>query len=56
MRPLEYWKGERFLYGRVDNSEYIFLLNARSSISVQTITATGKMCFNMVLSFSFLSI
>ena len=25
-RPLEYWRGERFLYGRVNNSEYLLML------------------------------
>ena len=27
MRPLEYWKGERFLYGRVHESEYFLMLD-----------------------------
>lgn len=26
MRPLEYWKGERFLYGRLDESEYHMMI------------------------------
>lgn len=26
MRPLEYWKGERFLYGRLDKSEYHMMI------------------------------
>lgn len=26
-RPLEYWKGERFLYGRVHESKYFLMWN-----------------------------
>lgn len=44
-RPLEYWKGERLLYGRVDEGEYclvnscvVALLGFRSSVWIHLLT------------------